>query len=307
MLHLQQGSQSPLDPEMTPLTKGISLLKSPWWNSFKTLLDLVEHDLLIACPFLKQPKAREIISELERRGLQTTARVAILTDLKPESALSGALDLEAFTHMGRRLGRFELTHLPSLHAKVYVADTAMAIVTSGNLTERGVSGNLEYGVSFTDPETVSEIRVDFEGYGALGARVSVDDVATLAGEVSELKSLYQKAERSMAGRARRAFAEKLESTRIQLLRHRAKGKTTHAIFSDTIRFLLCKGPLRTSELHPLVQLLHPDLCDDSVDRVIDGVHFGKKWKHYVRNAQQHLKRHGEIRFDGWRWHLVTHT
>ena len=63
--------------------------------------------------------------------------------------------------------------------------------------------------------------------------------------------------------------------------------------------------MRTEELHPLVQLLHPDLCDDSVDRVIDGEHFGKKWKHYVRNAQQYLKRNGEIQFDGSRWHLVS--
>lgn len=265
---------------------------------------MVEHDLLIACPFLKLSKAREIISELERRRVHATARIVILTDLKPESALSGALDLEALTEFASSLANFELAHLPSLHAKVYVADTAMAIVTSGNLTEPGVSGNLEYGVSFTNPAVVAEIRADFEGYATLGARVSVEDVAALAREVTELKSLYQRAERSMAGRAKKAFAEKLDSTRIQLLRHRARGKTTHAIFSDTIRFLLGKGPLRTSELHPLVQLLHPDLCDDSVDRVIDGVHFGKKWKHYVRTAQQHLKRNGEIRFDGERWHLL---
>jgi len=44
--------------------------------------------------------------------------------------------------------------------------------------------------------------------------------------------------------------------------------------------------------------------DDSVDRVIGEVHFGKKWKHYARTAQQHLKRRGEIEFDGARWHLT---
>jgi hypothetical protein len=75
-------------------------------------------------------------------------------------------------------------------------------------------------------------------------------------------------------------------------------------FSDTITFPLTKGPLRTEELHPLIQLLHPDLCDDSVDRVIDGVHFGQKWTHYVPNAQQYLKRNGEIEFDGSRWNMA---
>jgi hypothetical protein len=182
----------------------------------------------------------------------------------------------------------------------------MAIVTSGNLTEPGLCRNVEYGVALAEEGLVKEVRSDFESYASLGAKVPIADVAALSTEMEELKALFQRAERSVRVRARRAFEEKLESTHLRLLRHRAKGKTTHAIFSDTIRFLLAKGPLRTEQLHPLVQLLHPDLCDDSVDRVIDGVHFGKKWKHYVRNAQQYLKQHGEIRFEGGRWHLVLH-
>ena len=42
----------------------------------------------------------------------------------------------------------------------------------------------------------------------------------------------------------------------------------------------------------------------SIDRVIDGVHFGKRWKHYVRNAQQFLKRTGRVYYDGDRWHMT---
>jgi len=181
----------------------------------------------------------------------------------------------------------------------------MAIVTSGNLTEPGLSGNVEYGVALEEKSIVEEVRSDFESYASLGAKVSLDDVAALSAEMEDLKALYQRAEKSVRNLARRAFEKKLESTQFRLLRHRARGKTTHAIFSDTIKFLLAKGPLRTEELHPVVQLLHPDLCDDSIERVIEGVHFGKKWKHHVRNAQQSLKRHGEIRFDGERWHLIS--
>jgi hypothetical protein len=54
----------------------------------------------------------------------------------------------------------------------------------------------------------------------------------------------------------------------------------------------------------MIQQLQPDICDDSIDRVIDGVHFGKRWKHYVRTAQQFLKRTGRVYFDGDRWHLT---
>ena len=282
----------------------ISLLRSPWAQSLHGLVAVVDEDLLIACPFLKRSVAEDIISLLGQRNLLDSVRVRIITDLRPESALAGSLDLSALTEFGRRIPAFELTHLPSVHAKVYVADTKMAIVTLGNLTEAGLYGNVEYGIALKENGIVKEVRSDFEGYASLGAKVSVEDVGELSSEMEELRALYKRAEKSIREQARRAFQEKLRLTHVRLLRHRAKGKTTHAIFADTIKFLLSKGPLRTEELHPLIQLIHPDLCDDSVDRVIGEVHFGKKWKHYVRTAQQHLKRRGEIEFDGVRWHMT---
>jgi hypothetical protein len=180
----------------------------------------------------------------------------------------------------------------------------MVIITSGNLTEGGIERNFEYGIVSTDESIVDEARRDFEGYALLGAKVSSSEITALLGEVNELKKLYRKAERTIQDRARRIFHEKLRSTKVEILRYRARGKTTNAILSETILFLLRKGPLRTTELHPLIKLLHPDVCDDSIDRVIDDVHFGKKWKHHVRNAQQHLKREGRIRYDNDRWYLV---
>jgi len=283
---------------------GVTLLRSPWITAFQRLLSLADEHLIIACPFIKRFATDRILAQIEERGVRESLRLRLVTDLRPESALGGSMDLGAISELGRKVPGFELTHLPSIHAKVYVADRKMAIVTSGNLTGPGLSGNVEYGVSLVEEAIVSDIRSDIENYATLGANIPVDDVAALSEEMLELSKLFRRAERSVREQARRAFRQKLESTHLRLLRHRARGKTTHAIFSDAIKFLLAKGPLRTEELHPLVQLLHPDLCDDSVDRVIDGVHFGKKWKHYVRNAQQYLKRHGEIRFDGSCWHLV---
>ena len=282
-----------------------NLLKSPWTDGFRQLVTSVEENLLLVSPYVKRSKTREVLSELIHRGVQSKVQLLVLTDLRPESTLAGSMDLEALVELAHELPKFDLTHLPSLHAKVYVADRRMAIITSGNLTDPGVSRNIEYGVAFTDDKVVGEIREDFEQYSLLGAKVSPQDVEALLYEVRELKELFQKAEHTIRARAREAFKRKLQATHLQLLRHRAKGKTTHAIFSETILFLLAKGPLRTTDPHPLIQRLHPDICDDSIDRVIDGVSFGKRWKHYVRNAQQFLKREGRIRYDGQRWYLVT--
>ena len=282
-----------------------SILRSPWTESLHGLLSQVEDNLMLVSPFVKLSKAGEILAELNHRGVQNKVRLVMLTDLRPESALSGSLDLEALVALGHGIPNFFLTHLPSLHAKVYIADQKTAIVTSGNLTDSGVGGNIEYGVAFSDKSVVSQIRGDFEQYSLLGAKVSSTEIEALLEEVRELKQLYQKAEQTVRARAREAFKRKLQATHLQLLRHRAKGKTTHAIFSQTILFLLAKGPLRTTEIHPLIQRLQPDICDDSIDRVIDGVSFGKKWKHHVRTAQQFLKREGKIGYDGERWHLIS--
>lgn len=290
---------------MTVSSQSFNLLRSPWSVTFNRLVSQVEGNLLLVSPFIKHSKAEQILLHLQKRRIHNVVRVAVLTDLRPENALNGSTDLEALVRLGNNLPKFDLTHLPSLHAKVYVADGRMAIITSGNLTDSGISGNLEYGVVSADETVVGEIRRDFESYALLGARISTEDITALLVEIDELKDLYKKAERTIRMRARRAFNEKLEETRHQLLRHRAKGKTTNAILSETILFLLARSPLRTVDLHPLIQRLHPDICDDSIDRVIGGVHFGKKWKHYVRIAQQSLKREGVIRFDGERWYRVS--
>jgi hypothetical protein len=260
---------------------------------------------MLISPFIKARSTEQILSDLERRSARDRVCVKVVTSLRPESAISGSLDLEALVDLAKNLPKFELTHLPSLHAKTYIADNRLAIVTSANLTQPGLSGNLEYGVAFSERRVVEQIRRDFEAYASLGAKVESPDIESLLTEVSELKGLFKKAELSVRSQARRAFDAKLKATRLQVLRHRARGKTTHAILSDTILFLLARGPLRTTEMHPLIQQLHPDICDDAIDRVIGGVHFGKRWKHYVRNAQQFLKRQGQIQFDGNRWHLAS--
>jgi hypothetical protein len=282
-----------------------SLIRSPWTESFRELISVARHDLLLVSPFVKLQSTDEVLSNLQRRGVDRAIRVVLLTNLRPESLLSSSTDIEALAKFGRLLPGFELVHLPSLHAKVYVADDTAAVVTSANLTQPGTSGNLEYGVSFTDQLVVQEIRRDFENYSRLGAKVSSSDIEVMLDETKALKEAFEAAERSIRIEAKRAFRERLQAANIRLLKHRARGRTTHAILSDTILFLLASGPLRTVELHPLIKQLHPDICDDSIGRVIDGVHFGKRWKHHVRTAQAFLKRAGRIYNDGEYWQIVS--
>ena len=289
---------------MTQSSLPARIVKGPWSDRLLELLSFAETDLLLASPFITRTTTQWISNNLASLGKGQHLQLMCITNIRPESVLAGSLELDGLADLGRRFGQFRLFHMPSLHAKVYVADQKCAIVTSGNLTEGGLRGNCEYGVLLRDPAQVREIRDDFEGYSRLGALVSVDEAVALANDLSRFRGLYRATERKVIKEAGGLFRKKLRDAQEKVLRFRARGKSTHAIFCDTIEYLLSRGPLRTTEMHPLIQHLHPDICDDHIDRVIDGVSFGKKWKHHVRTAQQALKRAHRIEFDGQKWYLT---
>ena len=285
-------------------TPEVELLRSPWESALSNLLSTPEQFLLLASPFITSPVARWIGDHIAKSCINQNLQIICLTNLRVESVLNGSLELEWIAELGRAFKNFYTIHLPALHAKVFIADYKLAIITSGNLTRGGLKGNYEYGVALRRPELVREVRLDFEGYARLGAPLTVDEITDFASELAELRSEFQANKRRAVKAAGAAFRGKLHKAEERILRFRAT-KSNHAIFSETIEYLLSKGPMKTADLHPLIQQMHPDLCDDSVDRVIEGVNFGKKWKHLVRSAQQALKREGQIAFDGSKWRLTA--
>ncbi len=288
------------------LIASVELVTSPWAATFYGLVDLAQEELLIASPFLSSGPLRKVTEMVNRKQPRDGVHLDIITNLAVDSMLSGALDVAALLHLARSVPTSTVTYLPGLHAKIYVADTKAAVITSANLTNNGLAGNHEYGVLLRDPALIVRVRDDLIRYASLGNLVSLDTLAALTQASQDLRTARQQADRSANARLREAFEQRTDEAKVALLKARAQGKTTHGIFCDTLLYLLDKnGPLTTVEIHPLVQQIHPDLCDDSIDRVIGGVHFGKKWKHYVRMAQVGLRRRGLIATDGKRWFRKT--
>lgn len=282
--------------------KRIELLVSPWITTFYDLIERAQFELFIVSPFISRDpleKLAEIISN------KPSLQLNIITNLAINSLLTGSLDIDGLTGLIEKIPNSKVTYLPSLHAKIYVADDKVAVITSGNLTRNGLIGNREYGVLLRSLDDVAQVRNDLASYAALGNIISIETLRLLSKATADLKLDRQRADKTINTRLQKIFDQRTETAKLELLRAQAKGKTTHSILSDTVLYLLNKyGALTTIELHPLVQQINPDLCDDTIDRVIDGVHFGKKWKHYVRNVQQSLKRQGLIGFDGSRWFIT---
>jgi len=279
-----------------------------WQDTFERLMGSIEEYGLLVSPYITSKPIERVAQILRDRSVASSVRLDVLTDLSVNNVLRGSTDPAALVFLMDAVPHTQVIYLPRLHAKVYAADESEAIITSGNLTESGLSLNYEYGVRITDTAFVRHIREDILAYGGLGNIVPRPEIEQLAQTASDLRELSRRMEREARRTLREEFQRRTSEAETELMEIRASGKTTNGIFADTIVYLLRKyGPMRTVELHPRIQQLHPDLCDDSIDRVIKGVHFGKKWKHYVRNAQQYLKQQGQIVFDGTYWYLPLHN
>ena len=274
---------------------------SPWATSFDGFAHSINQYAIIVAPFITEQPLQQLASGLHKRD----TRVSFLTNLAADSLLHGSLDAKAILDFCKDFPETTVHHLPGLHAKVYVADEHTAIVTSGNLTSHSLHQNFEYGVKVDDPVLVREIARDLVDYRSLGAQVSVEELDRIAGLSRVLKDKYANVLNSTRTSLRKEFEEQLETTHETLRELRGKpGESTNSIFVRTLLYLLGKGPMRTRDIHPLIRNIHPDLCDDDTDRVINGVHFGREWKHRVRGAQVDLRRKGTIELVGGKWRLV---
>lgn len=178
-----------------------------------------------------------------------------------------------------------------------------AIVTSANLTSAGLDHNAEYGIEIENPYFVKQIVQDMREYASLGSSVPYEVLSHLADVGADLVYEYERMERSAGAEFRRQFNAKLRSASVEFIATQVGHRSAHAVFCDAILYALRNGPMTTRQLNSEIQQLLPDLCDDSVELVINGQRFGKRWKHQVRNSQLGLKRRGEAIFDGIVWRL----
>ena len=281
----------------------VQLVTSPWRRTVRDVFASVRRDMLIVCPFIKTSEAEWVCEILTAGPSISRLRLQVLTDVRSDSVLNGSLDIEALITFTEMVPNTSVINLPRLHAKVYVADNKFAALGSANLTPAGLDSNYEYGVAFDDSALVSRIRNDLEDYARVGNLLAPEVLADLAAVGRDLASEYEEFQRSAKASLRRRFTQKLRSANYEFLRAQVGSRSANSLFSDAIIYLLSKGPLTTQELHPRIQRLLPDLCDDTVELIINGERFGKRWKHGVRNAQQFLKKSGVIAFDGRRWSL----
>lgn len=282
-------------------------LSSPSFPSFQHFMQHLEQDCLICSPYITTGPVTKLVDAIRTKRWEETLTLKVVTDISLGNIVNGSTDVAALLYLKESIQHVEIVYLPRIHAKVYISGNASAIVSSANFTDGGFYHNLEYGVRLTEPTTVARVRQDIENYAQLGGIVTRTRLLELKTRIDKVKAAVREEQKSINRRLRELSTELEREAADELLRVRIQGTTINTIFAQTIVYLLARRAMTTEELHRYIQEIHPDLCDDTVDRVIDGEHFGKLWKHQVRNAQQHLKRNGLIAYDPGRrvWRLAN--
>ncbi|MHB1558034.1 MAG: phospholipase D-like domain-containing protein [Isosphaeraceae bacterium] len=119
----------------------VDLLRKDWKDRLEELVGSAQHSLFIAAPFITRPGV-EIVRTSLSSGIRDRGEIQVLTCLDVISICQGTCDPAALRSLLGGTPSSTLTHLPRLHAKVYIADDRTAIITSGNLTSGALSRTL---------------------------------------------------------------------------------------------------------------------------------------------------------------------
>ena len=275
-------------------------ITSQWAIAFDQFAASIRESAIIAAPYITRPGLVRLV-----KGLRSRRRVKldVLTALEERSLEDGAVDSGALHWLCTQVPGTTVRHLRHLHAKAYVADGHTAIVTSSNLTNGGLFRNHELGIAISDPDAVKDIADDLREYGNLGIIVPCDELPNIDSMADKARRLKEAADDAASAQAKEAYHDALKDIGRHLADLGTGGDefvvdpmaSINAQLCDAIRYVLRhNGPMSTREMNPLVQSLKPELCDDNEDLVINGVSYGRDWKHKVRNAQTVLKRAGIV-------------
>ena len=270
----------------------IQLLNRPWRNDLDSIASIAERSFLIAAPYIKHDEAVRLCDRLNP-GLE----IITLANINPISISNSVLDISALRHFSEASPLARIIALPNLHAKVFIADAKAAIVTSGNLTRSALDHNIEYGVLFREPNLVRTVREDMLSFARLGSEITSSTIAAFERLEQDLRAARAGMVSSTLPEAKRKFDEVMKKAHPASLGAQVGDRSKNALFGDAIQFVLAKGPQATPFIAKSVRSLLPDLCDDSMELIINAKRFGKAWKHDVRNAQQYLKGRGVVTYD----------
>jgi len=154
----------------------VKIQKVPFSKELMKLANSAKTSLKITSPFITFKGIQYI--------LNSEVKPLIITRVTASNLASYALDAKALKHL-IILGA-EIRSIPNLHAKVYLVDNNQGIITSSNLTDSGISKNVELGVYFYNEEELFKSTEEF--FNNLWEKATPVSIADLESMESKIKS-----------------------------------------------------------------------------------------------------------------------
>jgi hypothetical protein len=148
----------------------------PSWELFSRLVTEAKRELVICAPWISSAGLQRLqhllLDENTGRSLTQVQLWARIADINTDSP--GILELAL------RLAAVGVSTVvrdsPVLHAKIYLADRSLALVTSANLSEGGFSSNIEAAVVISEPQGIGQVLRLLEEIQAATTQVSLSDL-----------------------------------------------------------------------------------------------------------------------------------
>jgi phosphatidylserine/phosphatidylglycerophosphate/cardiolipin synthase-like enzyme len=125
------------------------------YGEISTELSKAQKEILICSPWITYI-IEELYSSFKKKE---KINIRIITRLIKEDIEKGVTDLEKFRVL-KNIGA-EIRYNNDLHAKMVIVDGLVAVISSANLTGKGMSVNYEAGISLRDEKMADNVRQFF--------------------------------------------------------------------------------------------------------------------------------------------------
>jgi HKD family nuclease len=265
----------------------VALLKSPFDDKFKDILNQTKQEIIFSSPYINNAGVSILLDSL---GDTTDKSIQILTNLSARNIIDNVTQPTALLRIYDTFKKTIVSSLNKLHAKIYIVDESYAIITSANLTYGGIKSNFEYGVLLDDLKIIKTIKQDVLDYVSLGNIFDKHFLSKIYAESQKIERVQEIPPKERKDSELRLLLEQGQKIDDIFISRYENKETRHGIFVKTVKFLLQKhNSLTTLELYELVKDIHPEMCNDAIE-----YHKEKRWKIEIRQALFFWRRKGIV-------------
>ena len=132
----------------------MKIIRSPWRNELMELVENAKKSIKIISPFVKETIINELLINKQKQ-----TKIELITSFKFSNFCLTQSDFSVFKIINEAGGKVKIN--PQLNANIYIFDDKKVIISSGNLSDNGLTNNYEYGILLDDKTLVAEAVSDY--------------------------------------------------------------------------------------------------------------------------------------------------